>query len=455
MSRAARLFELLQMLRRHRRPVSGHHLAREAGVSLRTLYRDIAALQALGAEIEGEPGVGYVLKPGFLLPPLMFSPQEIEALALGLKWVARRTDAAMGQAARDAMARIGAVLPPDLKARLENDALVVGPGWPRPQGVALGLLRQALNEERKLALAYVDEKGVRTARVVWPVALGFFETARVLVAWCELRQSFRHFRTDRIVSADLLSARIPKPRRQLARDWRRTLLTEADSARRYTVGPTRIAKEPVMSEHLVFYTHPQSRGAIVHWMLEEIGCPYAIKVLQYGTTMKAPEYLAINPMGKVPAIRHGNEIVTEAAAICAYLAEAFPEAGLAPAPEHRGAYYRWLFFTAACLEPAMSNHSVGWEPAPDMQGRFGYGSYEQTLETLAGWLKGRRFVAGDRFTAADVYVASHLGFGMQFNILPKRPEFEAYAEPLLARPARRRAEAQAQKLMAEKAWETT
>jgi glutathione S-transferase len=204
-----------------------------------------------------------------------------------------------------------------------------------------------------------------------------------------------------------------------------------------------------MSEELIFYTNPQSRGGIVHWMLEEVGCPYTVKVLNFGATMKAPDYLAINPMGKVPTIKHGDQAVTESAAICAYLADAFPEAGLLPAPEHRGSYYRWLFFAAACLEPAMSNHAAGWDPAtPEMRGRFGYGCYTQTLDTLSGWLKGRAYVAGDRFTAADVYLGSMLNFGMSFGILEKRPEFEAYAAPLAARPAALRAKEEAAQLAA-------
>jgi len=229
MSRAHRLFDLLQMLRRHRRPVSGAALAGEAGISLRTLYRDIAALQALGASIDGEPGVGYVLKPGFLLPPLMFSTQEIEALALGLRWVGRRTDAEMAQAAHNVMAKVGAVLPADLRARLEDDALLVVPTQVSPQPVPLALLRRALGEERKLALAYADEKGRRTRRVVWPVTLGFFETTRILVAWCELRQDFRHFRTDRIEAGGLLAERVPRTRRSLMREWRQTLPTKANT----------------------------------------------------------------------------------------------------------------------------------------------------------------------------------------------------------------------------------
>ena len=217
------MFDLLQMLRCRRRPVSGAELAREAGISLRTLYRDIAALQALGAEIDGEAGVGYVLKPGFLLPPLMFSAQEIEALALGLRWVGRRTDAEMAQAARNVMAKVGAVLPADLRARMEDEALLVAPTRALPQPVPLALLRRVLNEERKLAIAYTDEKGAKTRRVVWPVTLGFYDMTRILVAWCELRRDFRHFRTDRIEAADLLTEQPPRPRRTLMKEWRLTL----------------------------------------------------------------------------------------------------------------------------------------------------------------------------------------------------------------------------------------
>lgn len=452
MSRAERLFDLLQILRRHRHPVSGATLAREAGISLRTLYRDIASLQAMGAQIEGEPGLGYVLKPGFLLPPLMFSAQEIEALALGLKWVGQRTDEAMGQAARNVIAKVAAVLPADLRDRMEDDAMVVGAGWERPQVVDLSLLRRALNEGYKLSLSYTDEKGTPTARIVWPVTLGFFESTRVLVAWCELRQNFRHFRADRIEVAQILPERVPRQRRQLMKEWRQTLLTETDSTMHYSVSRSRNTRENPMSADLVFYTHPQSRGAIVHWMLEEIGRPYTLKVLEYGSTMKAPEYLAVNPMGKVPAIKHGETIVTEVAAICAYLADAFPETGLAPEPQHRGDYYRWLFFTASCLEPAASNHAIGWDPAPDMEARFGYGSYVRVLDTLSTWLEDRTYVAGDRFTAADVVLASHLQWGMMTGLIEKRPVFEVYSERHVNRPAAKRADEQAEKLTTQQAW---
>ncbi len=211
-----------------------------------------------------------------------------------------------------------------------------------------------------------------------------------------------------------------------------------------------------MSKELVFYTNPQSRGMVVHWLLEEIGAPYTIEIKDYGTTIKAPEYLAINPMGKVPAVRHGATVVTETGAICAYLADAFPQAGLAPAPSERGDYYRWLFFAAGCIEPAMSNHSVGWDPATvEMQGRFGYGSYASVMDTLAKAVAGRRYIAGDAFTAADIYLGSMIGFGLQFGAIDKRPEFEAYWDGLKARPARLRAGAQVEKLTSKQVWATT
>jgi predicted DNA-binding transcriptional regulator YafY/glutathione S-transferase len=446
MSRTHRLFELMQTLRRHRQPVSGAALAREAGVSVRTLYRDIAALQALGAEIEGEPGLGYVLKPGFLLPPLMFSAAEIEALALGAQWVARRTDEGLSQAARNAMAKIAAVLPPAVRRSLEDDALIVGEGWERRQAVPLSLLRQALREERKLAIGYCDEKGSRTARIVWPAALAFFESTRILAAWCELRGGFRHFRADRIESAELLPMRLPRSRKALVKEWRKTLLTETGSCGQYKAA-CQTHRETAMSKDLIFYTNPRSRGAVVHWMLEEIGCPYRVEVKDYGTAMKAPEYLAINPMGKVPAIKHGDTVVTETAAILAYLADAFPEAGLAPAPAERGEYYRWLFFAAACVDPAMINHAAGWDPsAPELQGRCGYGSYARVVDTLAVVLKGKTYIAGDRFSAADLYLGSMLNFGMMFGMIEKRPEFEAYCAGLMSRPAAIRAREKAEKL---------
>ena len=187
-----------------------------------------------------------------------------------------------------------------------------------------------------------------------------------------------------------------------------------------------------------FYTNPRSRGAIARWMLEEIGQPYQTHVLEYGTTMKAPDYLAINPMGKVPTIVHDGQVVTEVAAICAYLAGAFPEAGLAPRPNERAAYYRWLFFAAGPIESAVVNNTLGFTIPPERRGMVGYGSYEDAVAVLEGRLPASPYVAGDRFTAADVYVGSQVGWGMMFKTLPVRPAFVAYWDRLKDRPARLR-----------------
>ncbi|EGF95203.1 Probable transcription repressor NiaR [Brevundimonas diminuta] len=220
MSRSERLLDLLNTLRRHRRPVSGRALAEETGVSLRTLYRDIASLQAQGATIEGEPGVGYVLKPGYLLPPLMFTPEEIEALALGSRWVAERADARLRDAALSAQARIAAVLPPDLRDEMEASALFIGPGAPIPaDAVDPAQLRKAIRIERKLRLNYRDEAGAASDRVVWPFALAFFDRVRLLIVWCELRGDFRSFRTDRIVEVEVLEARYPTRKAVLLKRW--------------------------------------------------------------------------------------------------------------------------------------------------------------------------------------------------------------------------------------------
>ena len=235
MARSERLLALLQLLRRHRHPVSGATLAGELGVSIRTLYRDIASLQAQGADIEGEPGVGYVLRPGFMLPPLMFSEDELEALVLGQRWVARRSadarfrwvqkfaDAPVTKAATDALAKISAVLPAELAAELENTALLVGPRRiVDGEIVDLAVIRAAIRRERKLRLSYCDAAGVRSERVVWPVALGYFEETRMLVAWCEWRQGYRHFRTERMAAISLLEARYPRRRAAMLKEWRET-----------------------------------------------------------------------------------------------------------------------------------------------------------------------------------------------------------------------------------------
>ena len=194
-----------------------------------------------------------------------------------------------------------------------------------------------------------------------------------------------------------------------------------------------------MSEQLVFYTNPMSRGRIARWMLEEIGVPYETVILDYGTTMKAADYLAVNPMGKVPAIRHNGQTVTECAAICAYLADAFPEAGLAPPLDSRGAYYRWLFFAAGPVESAVTNNALGFAVPADREATAGYGNLQTVIDTLSTAVGGDGYIAGDRFTAADVYVGSHIGWGMQFNTLEKRPEFVAYWERVSNRDAYRRA----------------
>lgn len=206
-------------------------MAEATGVSIRTLYRDIASLQAQGAGIEGEPGVGYVLKPGFLLPPLMFSREEIEALVLGTRWVADRADAALADAARSALARIAAVVPGELRLELEASALLVARSGTTAKSisgdlVAPGLLRQAIRSERKLRLAYRDATGALSHRIVWPFALAFFEQARVLMCWCEMREDFRNFRTDRIAAAELLEHGYPKRKQALLKAWRKTLSPE-------------------------------------------------------------------------------------------------------------------------------------------------------------------------------------------------------------------------------------
>jgi glutathione S-transferase len=187
--------------------------------------------------------------------------------------------------------------------------------------------------------------------------------------------------------------------------------------------------------NLVFYTNPMSRGQIVRWMLEETGAPYRQVPLDYQSGMKAPAYLAINPMGKVPAIVHNGHVVTECAAICAYLADAFPQAGLAPAPADRADYYRWLFFAAGPLEGAVIDRVLKVEISEAQQRMVGYGSYERTVDVLAQAVSRHPYVAGDAFSAADVYVGSALLWGMQFGTIPKRAEFEAYVAKLVTRPA--------------------
>jgi glutathione S-transferase len=196
-----------------------------------------------------------------------------------------------------------------------------------------------------------------------------------------------------------------------------------------------------MTEELTFYTHPMSRGRIVRWMLEEIGQPYRTELLDYGTTMKALAYLSINPMGKVPAIRHGDMVVTEAAAICAYLADAFPEARLAPpsGDRLRGPYYRWLFFAAGPLEAAWTNKALGFITPPERERMAGYGNFDAVINVLEGEVSRGPYLVGDGFTAADLYVGSQLGFGLQFGMIEKRAAFVEYVGRITERPAAVRA----------------
>jgi glutathione S-transferase len=196
-----------------------------------------------------------------------------------------------------------------------------------------------------------------------------------------------------------------------------------------------------MADKLTFYTNPMSRGRIARWMLEEIGAPYETVVLDYGTTMKAPEYLAINPMGKVPAIKHGDVVVTECAAVCTYLADAFPQANLAPptGDKLRGPYYRWMFFAAGPFEAMTSNHSLGFEVPDDKRAMIGYGSRTEVIDTMEHAVSRNEYLLGGRFSAADVYLGSQIGWGLLFGTLEKRPAFVDYFARISNRPAAVRA----------------
>ncbi len=194
-----------------------------------------------------------------------------------------------------------------------------------------------------------------------------------------------------------------------------------------------------MTQELVFYTNPKSRGRIVRWMLEEVGAPYRTEVVEYGPAMKGPEFRAVNPMGKVPALKHGDQVVTETPAIITHLADAFPDKHLAPPSGARAAYYRWLFFAAGPLEQAIINGALGVKPSSDMQGMVGYGTMDAVLDTLEGVLSGQDFILGAKFSAVDVYLASELGFGFMFKTVEKRPVLEAYVRRATDRPARARA----------------
>ena len=229
MARGPRLLGLIQALRRHRRPVTAQALAAELGVSLRTIYRDIATLQGQGAAIQGEAGLGYVLRAGYLLPPLMFAIDEVEALALGSRWVREHGDPGLARAAEDAMARIAAVLPPVLRDMLDETTLLIGPdAGIAGEPIDIAAVRTAIREGRKLSIRYQDAQAQPSHRVIWPFALGFFSRVRVIVAWCELRQAFRHFRTDRVVSLTALPERAPRRRQALLKAWKAEQAIAAD-----------------------------------------------------------------------------------------------------------------------------------------------------------------------------------------------------------------------------------
>jgi predicted DNA-binding transcriptional regulator YafY len=220
-SKAERLLRLLQTLRRHRYPVSGKFLSEELGISLRTLYRDIAALCAQGARIDGSPGVGYLLRPGFLLPPLMLTHDEIAALVLGSRWVARHADPELKNAAENLLAKVETVLPAELRHELTDSGLMVGPPRETPlNNREIAVVREAIRTENKLRIRYHDLAGEETLRVVWPFALGYFERSLVLAAWCELRQDYRHFRTDGIREMTELAEKYPRSRVSLLQEWR-------------------------------------------------------------------------------------------------------------------------------------------------------------------------------------------------------------------------------------------
>ncbi len=230
MRRADRLLRVIQLLRRHRRPVTGARMAEELEVSLRTLYRDIADLMTDGVPIRGEAGVGYVLGEGYDLPPLMFKSDELEAIMLGLSWVARRGDLALQRAAQDVVAKVGTVLPEAMRPFFYDAPLITPPSYNIvPERIDVGLVRAAIRGQHKLSIDYADETGSSTQRVIWPIAISYFDVQRLIVAWCEMRQGFRHFRTDRISGMQRLEQKYREPRLKLLARWKAE--READNHR--------------------------------------------------------------------------------------------------------------------------------------------------------------------------------------------------------------------------------
>lgn len=220
MARSHRLFDLMQALRRHRRTVSGETLARELGVSLRTIRRDVAALQDMGADIAGEPGVGYILRPGFLLPPLSFTEEEIQALVIGGQWVSRQGDDKLSLAVKNALAKIGAVLPLNMHSSLDDSSVYIGDSAESSLPLDLGEVRRALREQRKLRITLAIDHAPKDPQIIWPIMLGFVENRRFIAAWCELDSEFRIIDMDDMTSADVLAERYHPNRRQLVKEWR-------------------------------------------------------------------------------------------------------------------------------------------------------------------------------------------------------------------------------------------
>ncbi|WP_245284394.1 YafY family protein [Bradyrhizobium sp. WSM2254] len=214
------MFDLMQVLRRHRRTVSGEALARELGVSLRTIRRDVATLQDMGADIDGEAGVGYIMQPGFLLPPLSFTEEELQALVIGAQWISRQTDDTLALAVKNALAKINAVLPPDMRSALDDDTVYVGHRARGSMPLDLSEIRRALREQRKLRITLSIEHAPNDQQVVWPIMLGLIEGSRFIAAWCELDSRFRVIAMDDIATAEILTERYPRNRRQLVKEWR-------------------------------------------------------------------------------------------------------------------------------------------------------------------------------------------------------------------------------------------
>lgn len=224
MTKTSRLLRLMDALRCKRRPVTASTLSEQLSVSVRTIYRDVQALIELGAPIDGGAGIGYVLRTGFFMPPLMFTDEELESLVLGARWVQGQGDAILARSAETALAKIATAAPRDLRAQIDATGLWA-PRWKHPadSSASLNLIREAIRYERKLKVHYKNAEALATERVVWPVALGFFEGTRILAAWCELREDFRHFRTDRIARLEQMSVRMPRPRLELVRLWKQQL----------------------------------------------------------------------------------------------------------------------------------------------------------------------------------------------------------------------------------------